>query len=84
MQDITTVELSYRDRALLRAVAAGDCELSDRCGPVLTIGGRCCCDQFAAPRLTRYGLIDPARGAEPRRARLTPRGRAALASGAPR
>lgn len=74
--------LSRRDLALLRAVAAGRCELTRRGGPVLFVDGRCCCDQSVAHRLTAEGLI----AAEPRRlgerapAELTPAGRALLAA----
>jgi hypothetical protein len=67
-------ELSRRDRALLRAVADGHGEVADDCGPVLTIDGRCCCDQLAARRLTQAGLIERPSGTEPRPARLTPTG----------
>jgi hypothetical protein len=55
-----TTLLSGRDRAILRAVAAGDAELVLGPGPDLLLGGRCCCDQGAAHRLVRAGLIRPA------------------------
>ncbi|MCO1657174.1 hypothetical protein [Pseudonocardia humida] len=61
MEFITEVRLSGRDRAILRAVAAGDAELSWGAEPDLLLGGRYCCDQPAAHRLARAGLIAPVR-----------------------
>ena len=49
--------LSWRDRAILRAVAKGSAELVFGAEPDLLIDGRCCCDQTAAHRLVRAGLI---------------------------
>jgi hypothetical protein len=66
--------LSHRDRAVLRAVAAGRCEISARDGGALVIDGMGCCDQFAGFRLTQAGLI----AAESERACLTPSGQALL------
>jgi hypothetical protein len=63
--------ISHRDRAFLRAVAAGRCEIAGEC---LRIDGLGCCDQFAALRLTQAGLIAAADGP----ARLTPSGEALL------
>lgn len=71
------IELSHRDAALLRAVAAGRCEVTAGAGLVLTVDGRCFCDQLAPPRLADAGLIVAA-GAGPAPARLTPAGQAAL------
>jgi hypothetical protein len=68
--------ISHRDRAVLRAVAAGRCEIAGVC---LRIDGVSCCDQFAAMRLAQAGLIAAA-GPEPERARLTPSGQALLAA----
>lgn len=68
-----------RDRALLRAVAAGRCELGGGCEPVLLIDGLSCADSVAAHRLVAAGLIisaAPGRHLAP--AELTPIGRAAL------
>jgi hypothetical protein len=49
--DITTaVQLSGRDRAILRAVAAGNAELAWGAEPDLLLDGRFCCDQSAAHR----------------------------------
>jgi hypothetical protein len=53
--------LTYRDRAILRAVAGGTAELLGGSQPDLLVGGLCCCDQMAARRLTRAGLITGAR-----------------------
>lgn len=54
------VSLTGRDRAILRAVARGNAELAGGAEPDLFIDGRCCCDQSAAHRLARAGLIAPA------------------------
>jgi hypothetical protein len=70
----TSTILSHRDRAVLRAVAAGRCTISAHDGGVLAIDGLGCCDQFVGPRLTTAGLIAAAQG----RARLTASGQALL------
>ena len=57
MNTITSTPLGQRDRAVLRAVAAGRCEMSARFGGALVVDGLCFSDQFAGPRLTRAGLI---------------------------
>jgi hypothetical protein len=49
--------LSFRDRAILRAVAKGGAELVGGAEPDLYLDGRCCADQSAAHRLARAGLI---------------------------
>jgi hypothetical protein len=69
--------LSHRDRAILRAVAAGRCQLAPRAGFTLTIDGLACCDQLAGRRLAQAGLID-ASGLQPGPARLTATGQALL------
>jgi hypothetical protein len=76
-----TSTLSGRDRAILRAVAAGRAELRLGTEPDLFLDGRCCCDQSAAHHLVRVGLI----AATPLElvgqrvaAALTPAGRQAL------
>ncbi|WP_214370810.1 hypothetical protein [Pseudonocardia sp. H11422] len=69
--------LSNRDRAVLRAVAAGRCEMPDGSGHSLMIDGLCCCDQFVGPRLAGAGLIT-AIGRRPGPAQLTSSGRAIL------
>jgi hypothetical protein len=66
----TTTDLSYRDRAVLRAVAAGRCTVSAI--GVLAVDGLGCCDQFVGRRLANAGLIAPGPGP----ARLTATGRA--------
>jgi hypothetical protein len=76
------VPLSFRDRAILRAVAGGGAELSAGAEPDLFLDGRCCADQVAAHRLAREGLIATAvPGAPGSRvaARLTAVGQSALA-----
>jgi hypothetical protein len=77
----TTTALSYRDRAVLRAIAAGRCVISDMAGVSLVIDGMGCCDQLVGPRLARAGLI--AAGSRPGPARLTPSGQAVLAAATP-
>lgn len=75
--------LSWRDRAILRAVARGSAELVYGAEPDLLIDGRCCCDQPAAHRLARAGLIAPLGAAtvgERVAARLTPAGSARLSA----
>ncbi|OLT15175.1 hypothetical protein BJF78_16310 [Pseudonocardia sp. CNS-139] len=72
-------ELSARDRAVLRAVAAGRCALGCGWQPLLLIDGLACADSAAGRRLVAAGLLrppDPARPFMP--ARLTPAGYAAL------
>jgi hypothetical protein len=48
------VTLSHRDQAVLRAVAAGRCRMSNRC---LLVDGVYCADQFACRRLLHAGLL---------------------------
>jgi hypothetical protein len=68
----TTTGLSYRDRAVLRAVAAGRCTVSAI--GVLAVDGLGCCDQFVGRRLAAAGLID----SHPGPAHLTATGRALI------
>lgn len=71
--------LSHRDRAVLRAVSEGRCEISAGIGAWLIIDGLACCDQLVGQRLTRAGLIEnTAAGARSGPARLTASGRALL------
>jgi hypothetical protein len=63
MSGTSTVTLTGRDRAILRAVAAGGAELLIGAEPDLLLDGRCCCDQVAAHRLAHRGLIAPTRTA---------------------
>ena len=51
----STNTLSGRDRAILRAVAAGGAELCLGTEPDPFLDGRCCCDPSAAHRLVRAG-----------------------------
>lgn len=77
-----TLELSHRDRAILRAVAGGRAELQAGAAPDLFLDGRCCADQLAVHRLARAGLIASAQPGAPGRrvaATLTATGRDALA-----
>ena len=77
----TTSTLSGRDRAILRAVAAGGAELQLGTEPDLFFDGRSCCDQSAAHHLVGMGLIAATTlGVVGRRvdAALTPAGRQAL------
>lgn len=72
--------VSRRDRAILRAVAAGRAEMTCSCEPDLFIDGLCCCDQSTAHRLAHDGLIAPAALTGSRvRAVLTAAGAATLA-----
>jgi hypothetical protein len=73
--------LSGRDRAMLRAVAAGRAEVTVSSEPDMLVDGLFCCDQAAAHTLCRAGLVCPATAAAcgarvP--AVLTPAGVAAL------
>jgi hypothetical protein len=73
--------LTRRDRAILRAVAAGGAELVYGAVPDLLLDGRCCCDQSAAHQLAQAGLIAPAGAAKVGQrvlACLTPAGAALL------
>jgi hypothetical protein len=72
----TAAALSKRDIAVLRAVAAGRCQISETFGGNLVIDGLWFTDQFAGPRLTEAGLISPDSRGGP--ARLTGSGRALL------
>jgi hypothetical protein len=76
MNATTATPLSHRDCAVLRAVAAGRCEISETFGGNLVIDGMWFTDQFAGPRLTEAGLIIA--GPPGGQARLTASGRALL------
>ena len=54
---MSATTLTHRDRAILRAVAGGSAELIGGSEPDLLVDGRCCCDQMAAHRLAKAGLI---------------------------
>lgn len=71
--------VSGRDRAVLRAVAAGRCQLGAGVQPVLLVDGLVCADSAAGHRLVAAGLIALPDGAHPLGpAVLTAAGRAAL------
>ena len=75
-----TIMLTGRDRAVLRAVQAGRCQLGVGYVPVLRIDGFACTDSALGYRLLAAGLIclgDPA-GVPPGTVTLTEAGRAAL------
>jgi hypothetical protein len=73
-QDAT---LSHRDRAVLRAVAAGRCALAGLQDVALRIDGMNLADQFAGPRLAAAGLIATSTAG----LALTAAGRAAIGIG---
>jgi len=77
MTTTATALLSHRDRAVLRAVAAGRCVVSIGAGTSLAIDGLPYCDQFAGPRLLKAGLIS-SHGNLPAPVRLTSFGREQL------
>lgn len=75
-------QLTGRERAMLRAVAAGRAEMSGGSEPDLYIDGLGCCDQYSAHMLAHRGFIRPvAEGAIGERvpAELTDAGREVLA-----
>lgn len=72
---MSIVNLTGRDRALLRAVAAGRCDIAPTGVPNLRVDGRWFCDQPRAHALLAAGLIARALGAT---AMLTRAGRAAI------
>jgi hypothetical protein len=73
----TSTQVCGRDRAVLRAVAAGRCRLRTGCEPLLVVDGVACADSGVARRLIVAGLLAPPVGPADR-ARLTAAGRAAL------
>jgi hypothetical protein len=84
---MSAATLTGRDRAILRAVAAGGAELIGGTVPDLLLEGRFCCDQPAAHRLAYAGLIAPAavagRPGQRVAATVTPAGRAQLSATSP-
>jgi hypothetical protein len=71
--------VSGRDRAVLRAVEAGRCQLGAGCEAVLLVDGLVCADLSAGDRLVTAGLLAPPDSARPLGpALLTDAGRAAL------
>jgi hypothetical protein len=76
---VQTFTISGRDRAVLRAVAVGRCQLGAGCEPVLLVDGLVCADFSTGGRLVAAGLVappDPSRPLGP--AQLTEAGAAAL------
>ena len=73
----TGAQVCGRDRAVLRAVAAGRCRLRGGCEPLLVVDGVACADSGVARRLIHAGLVAPPVGTTDR-ASLTAAGRAAL------
>jgi hypothetical protein len=73
--------LTARDRALLRAVATGRCDLVGGAASELRVDGRWYCDQARAHVLVAAGLLTALRssGKERGPAQLTTAGRRALA-----
>lgn len=77
----TSVLLNGRDRALLRAIAAGRCEFRGGCEAVLLVDGLACTDFAAARRLIDAGLVTPPVVQVPLApASLSPAGRSSLAA----
>jgi hypothetical protein len=68
-------EICGRDRAVLRAIGAGRCELWAGCEPVLVVDGMRCADSGVAKRLLAAGLVVKPVGSSV--AELTAAGRAA-------
>ncbi len=81
MSGVGTFVPSGRDRAVLRAVAAGRCQLGAGCEPVLLVDGLVCSDSSEARRLLIAGLVAPPDPAHPLGpAVLTDAGRSTLAA----
>ena len=78
MRTVVLPQLSSRDRAVLRAIAADRCTVADDTGHELAVDGLCFCDQFAGTRLVDAGLVTVAGSAS--RPRLTDAGRSILAA----
>jgi hypothetical protein len=72
---MSILNLTGRDRALLRAVAAGRCDITATGVPDLRVDGRWFCDQTRAHALIAAGLLVRTGGTTPS---VTPAGRAAL------
>lgn len=80
MASAETFTITGRDRAVLRAVQAGRCQLGAGCEPVLLVDGLVCSDSTIGHRLVEAGWIAPPDAARPLGpARLTPAGAALLA-----
>ena len=72
-----TTALTPRDRAVLRAIRAGRCQVSGGAGVCLTVDGLGCCDQPVGQRLVGAGYV-AAPGPGPGPAQLTATGLALL------
>ncbi len=59
MAGVETFVLNGRDRAVLRAVEAGRCQLGAGCEPVLLVDGLVCADFSTGARLVAAGLLAP-------------------------
>src|SRR3954454_22345035 len=59
MSSPTAAQVCGRDRAVLRAVAAGRCRIRAGCEPLLVVDGIACADSGVARRLIVAGLIAP-------------------------
>ncbi|MCI2421532.1 hypothetical protein MOQ72_29265 [Saccharopolyspora sp. K220] len=57
----TALELNHRERATLRAVAAGRVEMTCSCEPDLFVDGVNFSDQTTAHHLAHLGLLQPGR-----------------------
>ncbi len=60
-----TFTVSGRDRAVLRAIAMGRCQLGAGCEPVLLVDGLGCADFSTGGRLVAAGLVAPPDPAHP-------------------
>ncbi|MBB5157612.1 hypothetical protein [Saccharopolyspora phatthalungensis] len=58
-------ELNNRERATLRAVAAGRVQITCSCEPDLYIDGVAFCDQQTARHLVHHGFMRPAEPGRP-------------------
>lgn len=57
MASLVLPGITYRGRAILRAVADGRAEVSCSCEPDLRVDGLLCCDQMSARALVHGGYI---------------------------
>ncbi|MFD9738777.1 hypothetical protein [Umezawaea sp. NPDC059074] len=62
---MTELTPSFRDLALLRAVAAGRVHITTNREPDLFVDGVACCDQIGAGSLVRAGFLEPSAPAVP-------------------
>lgn len=76
---MNTEQLTGRDRALLRAVDAGRCDLVGGAAPEIRVDGRWYCDQLRAHDLLVAGFLTAIKATGRGPAALTTTGRRALA-----